>query len=141
MQHDLVIRGGTVVDGSGLGSFGADVAVDDGLIVEVGRVSGRGTQELNATGAVVAPGFIDGHTHFDAQVFWDQLGTNSCWHGVTTVVMGNCGFTLAPTTPGLDGDLVRRNIEKAEDIQRYVRQAGVTEGRRAEHTSELTSLM
>src|SRR3546814_9554809 len=70
MQHDLVIRGGTVVDGSGLGSFGADVAVDDGLIVEVGRVSGRGTQELNATGAVVAPGFIDGHTHFDAQVFW-----------------------------------------------------------------------
>jgi N-acyl-D-aspartate/D-glutamate deacylase len=127
MQHDLVIRGGTVVDGSGLGSYRGDVAVDDGVIVEVGRVTGRGTRELDATDAVVAPGFIDGHTHFDAQVFWDHLGTNSCWHGVTTVVMGNCGFTLAPTTPGLDGDLVLRNLEKAEDIPREVLRAGIPE--------------
>src|SRR3546814_17150425 len=127
MQHDFVFRGGTVFVASVLGSFGADVAVDDGLIVEVGRVSGRGTQELNATGAVVAPGFIDGHPHFDAQVFWDQLGTNSCRHGVTTVVMGNCGFTLAPTPPGLAGDLVMRNLDKAEDIPRDVLRAGIPE--------------
>src|SRR3546814_20031739 len=127
MQHDLVIRGGTVVDGSGLGSFGADVAVDDGLIVEVGRVSGRGTQELNATGAVVAPGFIDGHTHFDAPVFWDQLGPNSCWHGVTTGVLGQRGFTLATTTPGLDGDLVMRHLETAEDITRCLLGTGILE--------------
>lgn len=125
MAHDLVIRGGTVVDGSGLGAFRGDVAVDEGIIVAVGPVLERGREELDATGLVVSPGFIDGHTHFDAQVFWDNLGTNSCWHGVTTVVMGNCGFTLAPTPPGTDGDLVLRNLEKAEDIPRPVLNAGI----------------
>jgi N-acyl-D-aspartate/D-glutamate deacylase len=124
MAHSLVIRNGTVVDGSGREPFAADVAVDGDRIVAVGRVDERGEQELDAEGHVVTPGFIDGHTHMDAQVLWDPLGTSSCWHGVTTVVMGNCGFTLAPGRPD-QADLVIRNIERAEDMSRAVLEAGV----------------
>jgi N-acyl-D-amino-acid deacylase len=94
--HDLVVRGGTVVDGTGAPSFTADVAVQDGVIVEVGKVSGRGVQEIDADGALVTPGFVDIHTHYDGQATWDELLTPSCWHGVTTVVMGNCGVGFAP---------------------------------------------
>lgn len=114
-MFDVVIRGGTVVDGSGFGSFRADVAVADGVIVRVGRVRERGREEIDADGLVVSPGFIDGHTHMDAQLFWDHQGANSCWHGVTTVVMGNCGFTLAPVRSS-ERALVVRNLERAEDI-------------------------
>ena len=96
MTHDLVIRDGTLVDGAGLPPYRADVAVDAGRITKVGSVRDRGRKEIDAEGHVVTPGFIDGHTHMDAQLFWDPLGSPSCWHGVTTVVMGNCGFTLAP---------------------------------------------
>ncbi len=81
------------------------------MIVEVGEVEARGKREIDAEGLVVSPGFIDGHTHMDAQVFWDQQGTSSCWQGVTTVVMGNCGFTLAPAKPG-EHQLVVRNLAK-----------------------------
>ncbi len=114
-SYDVVIRNGLVVDGSGLGSYRADVGVRGGRIACVGRIRERGTEEIDATGLAVTPGFIDGHTHMDAQVFWDHAGSNSCWHGVTTVVMGNCGFTLAPV---LDHEraLVVRNLERAEDI-------------------------
>src|ERR1700691_6594068 len=115
MPYDIVIRNGTVVDGSGLGSFRADVGIVDDRIASVGQVRERGIREIDADGHVVAPGFIDGHTHLDAQVFWDPLGTSACWHGVTTVVMGNCGFTLAPVQPDRP-DLVMRNLERAEDI-------------------------
>ncbi|HJR02398.1 MAG TPA: amidohydrolase family protein [Methylomirabilota bacterium] len=94
--HDLVIRGGLVVDGSGAPGRRADVAVRDGALSEVGAVIGRGAREVSAAGLVVAPGFIDPHTHYDAQITWDSLASCSSWHGVTTVVMGNCGFTLAP---------------------------------------------
>jgi len=113
--YDLVIRGGVVIDGSGMPGRRADVAILDGRIVAVGRVSGRGARELDAEGHVVTPGFIDGHTHFDAQIMWDALGTSSCWHGVTTAIMGNCGFTLAPTRDG-EHHLVIENLERAEDI-------------------------
>jgi N-acyl-D-aspartate/D-glutamate deacylase len=115
VAFDLVIRGGTVVDGSGFGSFRADVAVQDGVIAAVGRVRDRGSTEIDAEGMAVTPGFIDGHTHLDAQLFWDQHGANSCWHGVTTAVMGNCGFTLAPVRSDAHA-LVVRNLERAEDI-------------------------
>ena len=115
MAFDLVVRNGTVVDGSGLAPYRADLGVTDGVIVAIGRLAERGRTEVDAEGQVVTPGFIDGHTHMDAQLFWDPLGANSCWHGVTTVVMGNCGFTLAPVRDGAR-PLVVRNLERAEDI-------------------------
>lgn len=124
MAHDLVIRGGHVVDGSGREPVRADVACDGDRIVEIGRVTESGRQEIDAEGQVVTPGFIDGHTHFDAQVFWDAQGANSCWQGVTTAVMGNCGFTLAPVRADAH-PLVVRNLERAEDIDPKVLAEGI----------------
>jgi N-acyl-D-amino-acid deacylase len=115
IAYDLVIRNGTVVDGSGLGSYRADVGVVGDTIAFVGRIPARGRREVDASGHAVTPGFVDGHTHMDAQVFWDASGANSCWHGVTTAVMGNCGFTLAPVR-ATERALVVRNLERAEDI-------------------------
>ena len=115
MELDLVIRNGLVVDGSGAPGVHGDVGVAGDRIVAVGQVDGAGREEIDADGLVVAPGFVDGHTHMDAQVFWDGLGASSCWQGVTTVVMGNCGYTLAPVRPE-DRQLLARNIERAEDI-------------------------
>ena len=96
MAYDLVIKNGKVIDGSGLPGFHGDVAVSGGRIVEVGKVTGAARQTLNADGLVVAPGIIDNHTHYDAQVTWDPLCTYSCYHGITTVVMGNCSLAMAP---------------------------------------------
>ena len=124
MSYDVVIRNGFVVDGSGLGRYRADVGIAGDRIAAVGRIASRGTVDIDAEGACVTPGFIDIHTHFDAQVFWDQPGTNSCWHGVTTVVMGNCGFTLAPAAAE-DKALVVRNLERAEDISGTALAAGI----------------
>ncbi len=98
-MHDLVIRGGTVVDGTGAPARTADVAVTDGLITEVGAVDGRARREIDADGLLVTPGFVDIHTHFDGQVTWDADLTPSCWHGVTTAVLGNCGVGFAPVRP------------------------------------------
>ena len=125
MSHDLVIRGGTVVDGSGLPRYRGDVAVTGGRIAQIARtVRARGAEEIDARDCVVAPGFIDLHTHYDCQVSWDRLLTPSCWHGVTTVVMGNCGFTLAPCRAD-ERHLVVRNLERAEDIPAEAMQAGI----------------
>jgi N-acyl-D-amino-acid deacylase len=99
MAFDLVIKNGMVVDGSGFSRYRADVAVKDGTIVEIGKIRGAAAATIDADGLYVAPGVIDTHTHYDAQPFWDKLCTSSVWHGVTTVLMGNCGLTLAPLRP------------------------------------------
>jgi len=99
MAYDLVIKNGRIVDGSGGPSFRGDVAVKDGIIVEVGKVSGPAQRVVDASGLAVSPGFIDNHTHFDAQVTWDPLCTSSCYHGVTSVIVGHCGLALAPCHP------------------------------------------
>jgi N-acyl-D-amino-acid deacylase len=114
-DYDLVVRGGTIVDGTGAPGVRGDVAIVGDRIIAVGAVDGRGRKEIEADGMVVTPGFVDAHTHMDAQVFWDYLGMPTCWHGVTSVVMGNCGFTLAPARAGEEA-LVVRNLERAEDI-------------------------
>ena len=124
MGYDVVIRNGTVLDGSGLGSYRADVGLRDGKIATIGRIAERGATDVDAEGHYVTPGFIDGHTHMDAQVFWDPLGTSSCWHGVTTVIMGHCGFTLAPSSAEQSA-LVVRNLERAEDISGDAMAAGI----------------
>jgi len=124
MSYDLVIKNGTVIDGSGLPRYRADVGVRHGRIVTIGRIRERAREVVDAEGQVVTPGFVDGHTHMDAQIFWDPLGTSSCWHGITSVVMGNCGFTLAPCAKE-NKHLVVRNLQRAEDIPPAAMEAGI----------------
>ncbi|MEW6273453.1 MAG: amidohydrolase family protein [Thermodesulfobacteriota bacterium] len=123
MPADLVIRGGTVFDGSGAPGRAADVAISSGVIREIAPRL-RGARELDATGCAVAPGFIDIHTHYDAQVFWDPALRPSSSHGVTTVVAGNCGFTIAPTRPE-HHDLIARTLENVEDMDGAALAAGI----------------
>lgn len=114
-MHDMVIRGGNVVDGTGASAINGDVAITDGLITEVGKVDGRGRREVDAAGLAVTPGWVDIHTHYDGQVTWDPQVTPSSWHGVTTVVMGNCGVGFAPVRA--DGhDFLIELMEGVEDI-------------------------
>jgi len=123
MAADLVIRGGTVVDGTGAPGVRADVAVTDGRVSAIG--SGLdGERTLDAGDHVVAPGFIDIHTHYDAQVFWDPSLTPSCYHGVTTVVAGNCGFSIAPTRPE-HREVIARTLENVEDMNVASLAAGI----------------
>jgi N-acyl-D-aspartate/D-glutamate deacylase len=124
MQYDLVIQNGTIVDGSGLPRFRADLGIVHGKIATIGKIRASAKETIDAEGHVVAPGFIDGHTHMDAQVNWDPLGTCSVWHGITSVVMGNCGFSLAPCAEA-DNDVVMRNLERAEDISPAAMAAGI----------------
>lgn len=123
-MFDVVIRGGTVFDGQGSDGTVADVAISDGRVVEIGHVTGHARQIIDATDRFVAPGFVDGHTHLDAQIFWDPHGGSLAAHGVTSAVMGNCGFSLAPGTPD-QADLIIRSIERAEDMSREAIQRGV----------------
>ena len=115
MAHDLVIRNATVVDGTGGPPQSVDVAVSGDRIVELGGSVGRGRREIDADGRLVTPGFVDIHTHLDAQIGWDALTTSSCWHGVTSIVMGNCGVTFAPCRPDDRGYLAEM-MESVEDI-------------------------
>jgi N-acyl-D-aspartate/D-glutamate deacylase len=126
MDYDLLIRGGTIVDGSGSPAFRGDVAVAGGKIAAVGRVDGSAKRTIEADGRAVTPGFVDVHTHYDAQVFWDRMLTISPWHGVTTVVMGNCGFGIAPTRPS-ERSLIVRSLEKVEGMSREALEAGLGE--------------
>jgi N-acyl-D-aspartate/D-glutamate deacylase len=115
MPHDIVIRGGQLVDGTGSEPTPGDLAIDDGVITGVGQVDGSGRQEIDAGGRMVTPGFVDIHTHLDAQIGWDPDLTPVSWHGVTTVMMGNCGVTFAPCKPS-DRDLLAGMMETVEDI-------------------------
>ena len=124
MALDLLIKNGTVVDGSGTPRYRADVGIRSGKIVEIGRIRAAAEQVIDADGLIVAPGFIDGHTHMDAQIAWDPLGSCSCWHGVTSVVMGNCGFALAPCKPE-DREWFARCLTAVEDIPTEAMLAGI----------------
>lgn len=129
MNHDIIIRSGTVVDGTGSPSRRADVGIRDDRITEIveldeGGLDGSAHREIDAEGRLVTPGFVDIHTHLDAQLAWDPIGTSSCWHGVTSVVMGNCGVTFAPCRPD-DRATLAEMMESVEDIPRDAILAGL----------------
>ena len=124
MNYDLVVKNGTIIDGSGGARYRADVGILDGKIASIGRIDSKKAKTIDAEGHVVTPGFVDGHTHMDAQIFWDPIGSCSCYHGVTSVVMGNCGFTLAPCREA-EADMVFRSLERAEDLSRDAMLAGI----------------
>ncbi|HEX4089653.1 MAG TPA: amidohydrolase family protein [Trebonia sp.] len=126
-MHDIVIRHGLVVDGTGAPPVEADVAIDGDRITEVGVVTEAGSREIDASDRIVTPGFVDIHTHLDAQLFWDPAATSSCWHGVTTVVLGNCGVTFAPVRPGQERYLAGM-MDSVEDIPTDTIMAGLDWG-------------
>jgi N-acyl-D-aspartate/D-glutamate deacylase len=113
--YDLKITGGTIVDGTGAAGYAGDVGIKDGAVVALGRAEEEAAESIDATGRIVSPGFVDIHTHYDAQIMWDPMLTVSPWHGVTTVVMGNCGFGVAPTRPA-HRELIVRTLEKVEGM-------------------------
>jgi N-acyl-D-aspartate/D-glutamate deacylase len=125
MAHDIVIRGGQIVDGSGAEPVASDLAIDDGRISAVGTVSDGGEQEIDASGCAVSPGFVDIHTHLDAQIGWDPWLTPVSWHGVTTALLGNCGVTFAPCKPA-DQELLAGMMETVEDIPKQAILGGLS---------------
>jgi N-acyl-D-aspartate/D-glutamate deacylase len=124
MGYDLVIRNGRIVDGSGMPAFNGDVAVKDGKIAGIGKFAEPADRVIDADGLAVSPGFIDNHTHYDAQILWDPMFTSSCWHGVTSIVMGNCGLALAPARRG-GGDALLRMLSRIEAIPIEALRSGV----------------
>jgi N-acyl-D-amino-acid deacylase len=124
MQYDFKIAGGSIIDGTGKARFAGDVGISGGRVVALGHAPGDAVETIDATGRVVAPGFVDIHTHYDAQILWDPMLTISPWHGVTTVVMGNCGFGIAPTRKS-DRDRIVRTLEKVEGMSVAALEAGL----------------
>jgi len=124
MAYDILIKGGRIYDGSGLPSYLGDVAVEGGRVVETGRINGSAKRVIKADGLAVSPGFIDFHTHLDAQLLWDPLATSSCFHGVTTVIPGNCALALAPCKQQ-DRETILRSFERVEAISLPALKAGV----------------
>ncbi len=124
MAHDIVIRGGNIADGTGAEPVHGDIAIDDGLITAIGEVAGKGAQEIDAEGHLVTPGFIDLHTHLDAQIGWEPTMTPVSWHGVSTALLGNCGVTFAPCKPS-DRELLAGMMETVEDIPKHAIMTGL----------------
>src|SRR5689334_4502414 len=127
MTYDILIKGGRIYDGSGLPSFLGDVGIKDGVIVDAGRLSGTATRVIKADGLAVSTGFIDFHTHLDAQLLWDPLATSSCYHGVTTVIPGNCALSLAPCKEP-DHETILKSFERVEAISLPALKSGVKWG-------------
>ena len=124
MSHDLVIRGGVIVDGTGNEPFEGDIAIEGNTIAAIGTVEENGVEEIHADGNTVTPGFVDLHTHLDAQIGWDPHMTSVTWHGVTTALMGNCGVTFAPCKPD-DREFLAGMMETVEDIPKHAIMTGL----------------
>lgn len=124
MTYDLKITGGTIVDGTGKPGFIGDLGIKDGKVVALGKAEGAATKTIDAAGKIVSPGFVDVHTHYDAQILWDRLLSISPWHGVTTTVIGNCGFGVAPTH-AIHRKLILQTLEKVEGMSMDALQAGL----------------
>lgn len=115
VQYDLVIRGGRIVDGTRMPAFTGDLAIKDGKVAALGHIAGKGAREIDARGLVVAPGFIDVHTHYDAQLNWDPYASQSCWHGITSIVVAACGFGFSPCKPE-DRERAMQRMTRVEAI-------------------------
>ncbi len=126
MTYDLKITGGTIVDGTGKPGFAGDIGIKDGTVVALGKADGPATTTIDATGKIVSPGFVDVHTHYDAQILWDRMLTISPWHGITTTVIGNCGFGVAPTK-AIHRKLIMQTLEKVEGMSLEALQSGLGE--------------
>ena len=125
MGYDVLIKNGTLIDGTGSPARQGSIAITNGQITEMGDIDGAATQTIDAGGAVVAPGFIDPHTHYDAQICWDGAVTPSSWHGVTSVVVGNCGVGIAPCRPE-SRDIAMHDLVNVEAIPYDVLEEGIT---------------
>ena len=125
MEYDLLIKNGTIVDGTGSDAYSGDISIKDGVITEIGEVSGEAAEIIDAEGMTVSPGFVDIHTHLDAQIGWDPEMTPICWHGVTTALIGNCGLTFAPCKPD-DVEILAGMMETVEDIPKQAILSGLS---------------